>query len=38
MQDHSHYLKRAKKLGPDVERMILILLQQGHGFIDTRKI
>lgn len=38
MQEHSHYLKRAAKLGPDVERMILIILQQGNGFIDTRKI
>jgi len=25
-------------LGPDVERLIIILLQQGEGFIDTRKI
>ena len=38
MQDDSHYLIRASKLGPDVERLILILLQQGNGFIDTRKI
>lgn len=38
MQQHSHYLKRAAKLGPDVERMILIILQQGNGFIETRKI
>jgi len=38
MQDDSHYMKRAQRLGPDVERLILILLQQGNGFIDTRKI
>ena len=38
MQDDSHYMKRASKLGPEVERLILILLQQGNGFIDTRKI
>jgi ribosome modulation factor len=38
MQDDSHYMKRAAKLGPEVERLILILLQQGNGFIDTRKI
>lgn len=38
MQDDSHYLKRAAKLGPDVERLVLILLRQGEGFIDTRKI
>jgi len=38
MQDDSHYMKRAARLGPEVERLILILLQQGNGFIDTRKI
>ena len=38
MQDDSHYMKRATKLGPEVERLIMILLQQGNGFIDTRKI
>ena len=38
MKDDSLYRKRALKLGPDVERMIIILLQQGQGFIDTRKI
>ena len=38
MKDDSLYRKRASKLGPDVERMIIILLQQGQGFIDTRKI
>jgi hypothetical protein len=38
MKDDSLYRKRAAKLGPDVERLIVILLQQGQGFIDTRKI
>lgn len=38
LRDDSLYRKRAAKLGPDVERMIIILLQQGQGFIDTRKI
>ena len=38
MRDDSLYRKRAARLGPDVERLILILLQQGQGFIDTRKI
>ena len=38
MKDDSLYRKRAAKLGPDVERLILILLEQGQGFIDTRKI
>ena len=31
-------MKLAENLGPEVERLILILLQQGNGFIDTRKI
>lgn len=38
MREDSFYRKRALKLGPDVERLIIILLQQGQGFIDTRKI
>lgn len=38
MKDDSLYRKRAARLGPDVERLIIILIQQGHGFIDTRKI
>ena len=38
MGEGSAYRKRARSLGPDVERMILILLGQGQGFIDTRKI
>jgi hypothetical protein len=38
LKDDSLYRKRAARLGPDVERMIVILLQQGNGFIDTRKI
>lgn len=38
MKDDSLYRKRAAKLGPDVERLVIILLQQGEGFIDTRKI
>lgn len=38
LEDHSIYRQRAAKLGPCVEEMILALLKQGHGFIDTRKI
>lgn len=38
MGEGSAYRKRARDLGPDVERMIIILLGQGQGFIDTRKI
>jgi len=38
MNEDSVYRKRAKKIGPDVERFVCILLKQGQGFIDTRKI
>jgi len=38
MQDGSIYRKRGAAIGPDVERLVLILIQQGNGFIDTRKI
>lgn len=38
MQDHSLYRKRAQAIGPQCDELILILLNQGQGFIDTRKI
>lgn len=38
MGDHSHYRTRALKIGADVERLVMILLEQGQGFIDTKKI
>ena len=38
LQDGSYYRKRAAELGPSAEIVILRLLQQGNGFIDTRKI
>ncbi len=38
LEDHSWYRERAARLGPHVEEMIVALLKQGHGFIDTRKI
>jgi hypothetical protein len=38
LEDHSVYRARAAKLGPDVEVLIVAILQQGQGFIDTRKI
>jgi hypothetical protein len=38
MREDSFYRKRAAAVGPDVERLIVILLAQGQGFIDTRKI
>lgn len=38
MGDKSVYKKRAAKLGKHVEEIIDIILIQGNGFIDTRKI
>lgn len=38
MEDSSIYKTRASKLGKFVEEMIDLLLIQGNGFIDTRKI
>lgn len=38
IQDGSMYRKRARKVGPYVDEMVLRLLKQGQGFIDTRKI
>jgi hypothetical protein len=36
--DHSVYRERAAKLGADAEALVVAILQQGQGFIDTRKI
>lgn len=38
MADQSIYRERAAKLGPSVEALVLAVLKQGLGFIDTRKI
>ncbi|MGK5083729.1 IS21 family transposase [Bdellovibrionota bacterium FG-1] len=38
MKDGSLYRRRAQALGPDVDQFVLQLLNQGDGFIDTRKI
>jgi transposase len=38
MQEDSHYRTRAASLGPFVDRMVAILIAQGQGFIDTRKV
>lgn len=38
MKDDSHYRTRAAQIGPSVEKMVTILISQGHGFIDTRKV
>jgi len=38
LSDQSFYRSRARALGSAVEELILILLTQGQGFIDTRKV
>jgi hypothetical protein len=38
IMEGSYYRKRAAKLGPYVEEIIVRLLIQGNGFIDTRKV
>jgi hypothetical protein len=38
MDDNSHYIKRAEKLGPNVKEVVMRILLQGNGFVDTRKI
>ena len=38
MGEGSYYRKTAARLGPYVEEVVLRLLAQGNGFIDTRKI
>jgi hypothetical protein len=38
LSEHSMYRERARKLGPAVEALVVALLEQGRGFIDTRKI
>ena len=38
LQDHGHYVERAKSIGPDVARFISIILARGQGFVDTRVV
>lgn len=38
LTDQAHYLRRAKELGPDVERMVQQILVQGEGYVDTRRV
>ena len=38
IREGSYYRKTAAKLGPYVEEVVVRLLKQGNGFIDTRKI
>lgn len=38
LQDHGHYMKQAKNIGPNVERFVGIILARGEGFVDTRSV
>lgn len=38
LEDNSLYRKRAANLGENVEKLIVAILKQGEGFIDTRKV
>jgi hypothetical protein len=38
MHDHGHYLKRAEAVGPNVARIVSLLLEKNLGFVDTRKV
>jgi transposase len=36
--DHGHYLKNAERVGPNLARMVGVILEKDSGFVDTRKI
>jgi hypothetical protein len=36
--DHGMYLERARAMGESVETLVSIILKQGNGFVDTRKV
>lgn len=38
LQDHGHYIERAKKLGEEVARFVELVLARGDGFVDYRVI
>lgn len=38
MEDHSLYRSRAATLGPSAEALVMAIIKQGQGFIDTRKV
>lgn len=38
LQDHGHYIERAKKLGEDVARFVELVLARGDGFVDYRVV
>jgi hypothetical protein len=38
LQDHGHYIERAKKLGEEVARFVELVLARGEGFVDYRVV
>ena len=38
MLDGALYIKRGEKIGPFTAQLINLILAQGHGFVDTRKV
>lgn len=38
LRDHGHYLKQARSIGVNVERLIGIVLARGEGFVDTKVV
>jgi transposase len=38
IQDGAFYIKRAEQIGPFTSQLITLILAQGHGFVDTRKV
>lgn len=38
LQDYGNYIKQAKNIGSNVERLAGIILARGEGFVDTRSV
>jgi hypothetical protein len=38
LSDGAFYIKRAEKIGANVAKVVGIILSDGHGFVDTRKV
>jgi transposase InsO family protein len=38
MGENSYYRRRAAEIGPEVERLVMIIIEQGQGMVDTRKV
>lgn len=38
LQDHGHYIKQARGIGPSAEQFVGIILARGEGFVDTRAV